>query len=134
MNSNRRFNMAVCGWCNREMTSDETVTCTGNTHVSYEDGESLPPIPFTAKPLSREEWFAMWQKAQTELVGDSRFAHLPPDTEEDAEIRYQHYAQRSDRCHDCHVKDGGNHHPGCDDDQCPRCHGQLISCGCCVVG
>lgn len=35
-----------------------------------------------------------------------------------------------DRCHDCYVKSGGRHHPGCDMERCPRCNGQLISCGC----
>lgn len=34
------------------------------------------------------------------------------------------------RCHDCNVAPGGNHHPGCDMERCPRCSGQLISCGC----
>ena len=34
------------------------------------------------------------------------------------------------RCHDCNVSDEGIHHPGCDVEECPKCHGQLISCGC----
>lgn len=34
------------------------------------------------------------------------------------------------RCGDCGVAVGGNHHPGCDMEKCPRCAGQLISCGC----
>ena len=34
------------------------------------------------------------------------------------------------RCHDCNVKIGGKHHPRCDMERCPRCSGQLISCGC----
>ena len=33
-------------------------------------------------------------------------------------------------CHDCNAKSGGFHHPGCDMEQCPKCNGQLISCGC----
>lgn len=33
-------------------------------------------------------------------------------------------------CHDCAVLDGQYHVEGCDMEACPRCFGQLISCGC----
>jgi hypothetical protein len=33
-------------------------------------------------------------------------------------------------CHDCGAPVGAFHHVGCDVEECPRCHGQLISCGC----
>lgn len=34
-------------------------------------------------------------------------------------------------CHDCNVTPGQFHHPGCDMEECPKCHGQAVSCGCC---
>lgn len=36
------------------------------------------------------------------------------------------------RCHDCGVEFGQFHHPGCDVEECPRCHRQAISCDCCA--
>lgn len=35
-----------------------------------------------------------------------------------------------ERCGDCTVKIGEYHVPGCDIEQCPKCKGQSISCGC----
>ncbi len=37
---------------------------------------------------------------------------------------------KSVRCGDCGTRRGGFHHRGCDMEECPRCFGQLISCGC----
>jgi hypothetical protein len=34
------------------------------------------------------------------------------------------------RCPDCNVAPGGIHHYNCDQEQCPRCGGQLINCDC----
>jgi len=35
-----------------------------------------------------------------------------------------------ERCHDCGAVSGNYHHYGCDMEECPSCHGQLISCNC----
>lgn len=38
-----------------------------------------------------------------------------------------------ERCHDCGILmiDGNQHHPGCDDEHCPNCGGQLwMGCEC----
>ena len=40
------------------------------------------------------------------------------------------YDNPDGRCHDCNVAHGGSHHPGCDMERCPKCGGQLFSCGC----
>ena len=79
--------MAICSWCNKEMNNESVVSCSGNLHVEFPDGQLLLTIPFT-----------------------------DPDKDK--------------RCHDCNVAVGGFHHPGCDMEECPRCGGQLISCGC----
>jgi hypothetical protein len=34
------------------------------------------------------------------------------------------------RCPDCNVVPGGIHHANCDQEYCPKCGGQLISCDC----
>jgi hypothetical protein len=37
---------------------------------------------------------------------------------------------RAPRCGDCGVERGGLHHLGCDQQRCPLCNGQMMTCGC----
>jgi len=38
---------------------------------------------------------------------------------------------KSWNCHDCGVEEGQIHKYGCDMEECPFCHKQLLGCGCC---
>lgn len=66
------------------------------------------------------------QKTVTCLDVEVEFPGSPPMKA----VPYEPIDGGKKRCHDCYVKPGGLHHPGCDAEECPACHGQLISCGC----
>jgi len=55
------------------------------------------------------------------IIGTEQFDRVPyhPD-----------YGPQDQRCHDCNILRGGLHHPGCDMERCPGCHGQAIACDC----
>ena len=38
---------------------------------------------------------------------------------------------KKERCHDCDCLEGELHEFGCDNETCPFCGGQLLSCDCC---
>ncbi|GAC1433796.1 MAG: hypothetical protein NVSMB65_07770 [Chloroflexota bacterium] len=59
------------------------------------------------------------------LVQGREYARLAFGQERDMPASLPH-----ERCHDCGCWPGRQHHPGCDMEECPLCHGQLISCEC----
>lgn len=65
-------------------------------------------------------------------VDGVQYARIPYGQEhqfEQMELWYEAtYADRP--CHDCLTKKGDLHALGCDVERCPRCHGQLLGCGC----
>ena len=68
----------------------------------------------------------MLELTTTTCTGN-RFVEFP-DGQELPAVPFDSMA--GERCHDCNIAHGSYHHPGCDMERCPRCGGQLISCGC----
>ncbi len=100
--------MAICGFCNQDMSSNKVDTCTGNDFVEYPNGEKLESVPYNFRVSDFEDAI---------ILGEVK--PFPPN-----------FKEEDKRCHDCNIKNHGKHHPGCDMEECPRCGGQLISCGC----
>src|ERR1700722_12936936 len=112
------------------MSSQETTNCTARSIVRFPDGSVLSVVPFMAAPLlGRDEWLARWMKVREEVRRTIPGSYSQSYTNA-AEEHFKDYQARHGRCHDCNVRDGGFHHPGCDAERCPRCDGQLIGCGC----
>lgn len=66
------------------------------------------------------------------MNGSSSCQQLPVVTRsgEFTPVRFGEERRATDtgaRCHDCDVTAGGFHHRGCDAEECPACHRQLIS-------
>lgn len=61
-----------------------------------------------------------------------------PDEVRVPAVRYgdenDQFAANEPRCPDCGVARGGYHHPFCEVERCPRCHGRLATCGCLDAG
>lgn len=77
-------------------------------------------------PYCREE-FATGESCTT--------ATIPfPDGSSVPAVRFgqetDQFAPRGPRCPDCGVRRGGVHHPFCEIERCPRCHGRLMTCRC----
>lgn len=60
------------------------------------------------------------------LVNGKEYPRLPYGRDE----RAPDLAADKRNCHDCNCAWDHMHHFGCDMEECVKCHGQLISCGC----
>jgi len=74
-----------------------------------------------------EAWKKRIARAQVEpayLIGGIELERVAYGLEDDYD------PESSGPCPDCGVGRGQYHVPGCDAEECPRCRGQVLSCGC----
>lgn len=112
--------MALCDVCGLEMQAASS--CVKST-IPLGEGKVLDPVKFgdethRANFLQFKHEHSDWTDEQAQTAVTEFFASLGPEPE---------------RCPDCNVSKGGYHHPGCDNEECPNCHLQLISCPCMVI-
>lgn len=111
--------MALCDLCGLEMLA---VTSCVKSPIPIDGGKLLDPVKYgeethRANFLQFQHEHPDWNEEQVKKAVTEFFASFGPEPE---------------RCPDCNVASGGYHHPGCDNEECPNCHLQLLSCSCLV--
>jgi hypothetical protein len=70
------------------------------------------------------------QEVKEMYLGSVTFERIPWGSEPHWRDISMEGAEPSEYCHDCACAIGQLHGPTCDQETCPRCAGQLISCDC----
>jgi hypothetical protein len=85
--------------------------------------------------------FQSWQTVKTDKLHGKRYRRIRYGSEKWLDKNGEPYKDESGKafdmeqvwshpCHDCGAIRGQFHCDGCDVEQCPRCKGQALGCGC----
>lgn len=107
---------ALCDICNGDML---VVAGCRPIPVSITKGDSILVVK-EMEPIryGQEQRFDLQMQVQFER-----------DPEAAAVMREVAKDSKTKRCHDCGAQPGEFHHPGCDWEECPNCHHQMLMCG-----
>lgn len=116
---------ATCNYCHQEMVQGGGCT--------MEKFTGLPPRAVQRVPYGEEKFMGLRHQ----------FAQTPPEEREifkligagkapqsDEELVAGMRSLQADNCRDCGVAKGNYHHDTCDQEECPVCARQLLSCEC----
>lgn len=122
--------MAECFACGQDMRDSDG--CAEDRVIEFVGGETATPIPYGESDfdLTYEERIQSFQE-DIDAGGRGKWdADRVRREMERFKARFTPEEYNNRRCHDCGVKIGEIHHPGCDMEECPRCGGQYFICDC----
>ena len=118
----RGTTMAECAACGQEMT--EGAGCLVGVYDDFKDGVGRTRVRYGDEI---HEGLRLQYDQQPEIAVAWGVEVGAPWEEFLAAVVEQ---TTNTPCHDCAVGRGDWHHPGCDVEECPRCHLQALSCDC----
>jgi hypothetical protein len=109
-----------------------------NAEIAEDAKQRLDRLGYKGPSEEMREWEERWGSLGKKAGAICEYCHrdmMATDTCDYPWVKinnawYERVLNDVGTCHDCNVGMDKLHHPGCDAERCPKCHGQMISCGC----